>query len=703
MKKSLVFFLLSSCLADMQIVGKSSVANYVCRVMLSSTVIQVVPDKAGFQNFCNPENYLTLGSISHCLIDNFNNNLAYNDDFLHFCKGNISHEEFYNGYTAAIPYITDPPAGSDWLASSPLLPPGVYSFPVFYTYPIRFKQQDVLQQFNSNWNAFNQTNWSIWFGLTLVLYWFAIMLVAALNHWGYWIIPLVVKKLHGPVINWFRRTFILAPLFRKRHAKTKSFAGYIPLRFETLGILGFILLCIFFLIFQNHQRAPDIVAFTAGLRTGVLVIFTLPLLILFPGRNNFMQWLTGWPYSRFLVFHRWIGRIVFVLLIVHAILMTIALKGFHLYNYWFHEAWLRWGAVGIASVTLIVITSFQIFRQFYYEIFVIIHIILVAFFIAGGWIHAKPRGDMYLYPFYAAIAVWGFDRVIRFIRLLTFGIQKATIQVINNDTLKIVSNRPKWWIPHPGAHAFVHFWKLNCFWQSHPFTLVDSVVEPNTVSFYIKVKDGITKQLKREIEAKSNSQGQYRIIVEGPYSQKLPLHKFENVVFFAGGNGVPGLYHEALKLIRNKQTSASTKHVKFYWVIRNFNYINWFYSELLQFENSIVRPIIYVTQPEITIEKFNTSKHEKNSDSSDLDTPESLVSKVSLYDIKQHLSFIEFREGRPNVQPIVEEEVELANGAVAISVCAPEAMVDDTRLAVRNVLSKETSKRIDYFEEIQGW
>lgn len=699
------------CLGNLEVIHQVQVPHYVCRVMLSSTVLFTTPNSEKLQNYCNPDNLLTLGSISHCLIDNFDHNLDSINDFLSFCNNNISLKQFYDGYNQSKSIITAPPSGSDFLANSTSLPPGVYSSPKPYNLPIKFKQKDVLQQFKANWNGFNQTNYSIWFGLSLILYWVLIILIATVNNWSYWIIPNLIKKCHNYYLNLFRSNFILAPLFSNNHARSRTNGNWIhyfvPLRFEALVLLGWLLLCIFFLIFQNHPRSSGTVAFTVGLRIGVLVIFSIPVLILFPGRNNFLQWLTGWPYYRFLLFHRWIGRIVFTMLIVHAICLTIATKRLDLYDFWFETTWLRLGAVAITSISLVIITSFQYFRKCNYEGFVISHIILVVIFIIGCWLHVKPRGHKFLYPFYSIIAIWSFDRLIRILRLICFGIQKADIKLINDDTLKIVSNRPHWWVPHPGSHGFVYIVNQHFFWQSHPFTIVDSVTQPNTISFYIKVKNGMTHKLKSELRTKPECQGVYRIIVEGPYSQQLPLRKFENVVFLAGGNGVPGLYFEALKLIRNNQTKVSTKRVRFYWIIHNFESINWFYPELLLLKNTFIEPIIYITQPEMSVEEFNTSfKQEPNSylRFKNFDTvTSSLSSKVSLSDIKQNLNFIKFCQGRPNIQHIVNEEVEIAQGAIAFAVCSCEIMVDDTRLAVRNALSKETSKRIDYFEELQGW
>lgn len=57
-------------------------------------------------------------------------------------------------------------------------------------------------------------------------------------------------------------------------------------------------------------------------RTGQIVMWLMPPLVLFAGRNNFMQWISGWPYARFVYIHKWISRIVFFMSIAHAVGMT---------------------------------------------------------------------------------------------------------------------------------------------------------------------------------------------------------------------------------------------------------------------------------------------------------------------------------------------------------------------------------------------
>lgn len=53
-------------------------------------------------------------------------------------------------------------------------------------------------------------------------------------------------------------------------------------------------------------------------RTGVISMANMPLIWAFSMRNNVLIWLTGWSFSTFNCFHRWVARIATVEAIVHS-------------------------------------------------------------------------------------------------------------------------------------------------------------------------------------------------------------------------------------------------------------------------------------------------------------------------------------------------------------------------------------------------
>lgn len=189
----------------------------------------------------------------------------------------------------------------------------------------------------------------------------------------------------------------------------------------------------------------------------------------------------------------------------------------------------------------------------------IVHHVLVIIFIAGGWIHS-PGNNLYI-TYCAAVAVWGFDKLIRLVRVTSYGVKKANVELIANEVLKVTIPRPQWWRPFPGSYAYIYFLKPAFCWQSHPFTLVDSVQENNTLTFYIKVKGGMTHGIYKQLLCTPSQCATFNVLVEGPYASPHSGRKFDNLILLSSGTGIPGLYYAALDLIR--RNDCATKKSNF--------------------------------------------------------------------------------------------------------------------------------------------
>ncbi|RCK56687.1 putative ferric reductase transmembrane component [Candida viswanathii] len=627
------------------------------------------------QPFCDLNNQPAMGSMAYCLLDTFGaESRSYYQPYLNACR--LSEKQFRASYQNATRYIYSPLSGSS------------------SNYPAVVDRDQVLSNLDLLYNAVLTDNYSIWYGTALLAYWGLVMLVGTLNYWSHFLLPSFVKTLHGPVSNWVRRYLVLAPAFGHSHASSskryfKVIQAFIPLRFETLVILGwFILFAVFcgVSIYPTPEFGPGP---QVGNRSGLLVGFAFPLLILFGGRNNFLQWLTGWPFARFLVFHRWIARIIFAALLVHVGSKTVGLKMFGVFPSYLSLTYMAMGVLGMVACGLLVGHSWQIFRNTNYEVFLIIHHILVILFIAGAWVHT--RGTDTPDAYYAATAVWAFDKLIRVIRCSAYGVKKANVELIANEVLKVTIPRPQWWKPFPGSYAYIYFLKSTYFWQSHPFTMVDSVHDANTLTFYIKVKGGLTHGIYKQLLEIPGQSATFNVLVEGPYASPHSGRKFDNLILLSSGTGIPGLYYAALDLIRRHD--CATKKIRLYWTIRDIKSIRWFMDEFLALKGSIVEPIIYITG---ALPSDNHPIWEK-SDASISD------SVMSFKEVKECLDFVEFRNGRPNAYDIVSQEVNEAQGSVAFITCGTPHLVDDARAAIVNTLKLCTSKRIELFEDFQEW
>lgn len=73
---------------------------------------------------------------------------------------------------------------------------------------------------------------------------------------------------------------------------------------------------------------------------------------------------------------------------------------------------------------------------------------------------------------YAAMAVWGFDRLFRLGRILKNGVKRASVTEIGNDHVRVDIPGIRW-ANSPGSVAFTYFPTINPFrpWENHPFSV----------------------------------------------------------------------------------------------------------------------------------------------------------------------------------------------------------------------------------------
>lgn len=139
----------------------------------------------------------------------------------------------------------------------------------------------------------------------------------------------------------------------------------------------------------------------------------------------------------------------------------------------------------------------------------------------------------------------------------------------------------------------------------------------------------------------------------------------------------------------------------------------------MKFKGTNIEPVICVCHPDLCsdIEIYSPvslGKSDSESDGTNLkekdnirpivaEVPESKADESQVLNLKEKLSFVEFREGRPNIQEIIANEVNECSANIVFATCASPCMVDDARVAVVDIMKNVQTKRIDLFEVIEGW
>ncbi|KAI5951469.1 hypothetical protein KGF54_004543 [Candida jiufengensis] len=701
--------------------GKPKIAYFGCNYQIQLTKKKFC-DSSKSLDWCFCNNFNAFATLAHCYEIGHPNEI---DSLFEMCSvynktlnyNTLTHANDY--YTNHAKSIMDLPNESDQ---------------DLIHFPIKLNETEI-HIFEKAYTSFlGNFDISVDYGAYLVLYWVAIFVVAGLSNWLKYLCPQIFKYFTDPLTNWFRSRISLPSTNNKNKTNElkigKIFDMLVPTRAESLILVGFTILCTYFMTAQIsytegdplfHTKTTALLRYYA-VRASLLSSTMMPLLILFGGRNNFLQWVTRWDYSTFITLHRWVSRVIMILITIHSFNYSIYLR----INHKGIEPYIVLGSAAFISGVIIMIQGLLVLRRKWYEMFLVLHIILAAIFIFGAWLHVETLYCVWFY--YVSATIWAFDRIIRILRLVQYGFPTARIYLLPDETLKVIVPRPKDWEAIPGGHAFIHFLKWDCFWQSHPFTYTTT---NHHIILFIKVKKGVTRTLADYLKTHKNI-CTLRVAIEGSYGEKTPAGKYDSAVFIAGGNGIPGIFSEAIELTDNHQNQIvdNQNKIKLIWVVREYSSLLWFYEELISLRNFQIETTIYVTRPHLpitegdferrilstdTLKEHNelspllTSSSQKQSNSStslidiDKSSSNSYHSTNLIFIIQKELKHINFIESRPNMSKIVESNIEESRGSTCFVTCGHPAMVDEVRQSVVVNIYNTERKRVDYYEQLQVW
>ncbi|KAL6019888.1 hypothetical protein ACNR91_001755 [Candidozyma auris] len=569
---------------------------------------------------------------------------------------------------------------------------------------------------------------SLMYAIGGIVFWLGVCFISAVANWTTFFFPKSRMLFDGVYSRTWRKYVTLPALMDKKRNQEQKFYrlfdGLVPTRFESICVFIFF---VYTLITQSvhiyhvkddpYWSNARAISYYVGDRTGIPSLVWTILLIIFGGRSNILQWFTGWKFSTFVMYHRWIARIVVLLAIAHSIAYTYEefLRGTYLID--IKTDFLIYGCFATIAGSFMCFQGILWLRRKSYEIFLVIHIILAVFWIMGCWVHVIWFG--YTHFMIAAACLWVADRVIRFVRMGYFGCPKATVQLIEGDTLRVTVPKSPTLKVQPGGHCWLYFGYGWLLWQNHPFCYIES---PNRESmvFLCKVKKGLTRRISNYLMAMPDKTCQMRVAIEGCYGESSNVSRHSDVIYLAGGHGFPGIYSEA---VHSSAKSPEKQRIKLHWIIRDTTFLSMVWKELSALKGTKIEVSVYVTKPELCNEEdlsfLSTNKSAGPSIYEDRDEEKAAISahesthsvsssteKGSLETIdvlgrvKQFFPHIAFIEGRPSIEALIEQSIEEATQSCAFVTCGHPAMVDDVRAGVvQNIDS--TPKRIDFFEQLQ--
>lgn len=560
------------------------------------------------------------------------------------------------------------------------------------------------------------------YGGIIMVYWAFVFAVATIFNLIKVVAPKYLISKNSPAIVKFRKLCTLPATFGFNHT-TGNFLGMIPTRAQSIVLFGYfimnLVLCLvhydFLTTYESH--ALNLSRYI-GDRTGIISFAHFPIVFLFAGRNNFLQWCTGWSFDTFNTYHRWVSR----MMILHAFIHSVAWSAYCTidgsYKTMFKTHYWNYGVAATVFGCIIIFQSARFFRTHSYEVFLVLHTLFAIAYTVGCVWHSYYMGWMQW--IWAAIAIWAFDRFLRLGRVAYNGICisdgklfKSNIGAdgIEGSVFKLSIKAPSAWTYKPGSHVYLHVFRPLTFWQSHPFTVYHSPNPSKAGELVLcaKTHKGLTRAMACDFASHPNGYKEgFAVGLDGPYGHQHNLDHYDTVVFISGGIGVTATYSYAADMVSNglasnnfdaeKQGVAGGRpqHVIFVWVMRNESSLDWFGSEIEFLSNSgEVDVELYMTEKP-AIEFAGDEKKQPAIAGSSTSTDSDILPKT---DKNKSYSVC---GGRPDIEALVSSYIRGSIGSTAIMVCGPPGLNDSARHAVTQNLGAG-SGRVDYFEEAFSW
>ncbi|OAX32516.1 hypothetical protein K503DRAFT_701927, partial [Rhizopogon vinicolor AM-OR11-026] len=468
-------------------------------------------------------------------------------------------------------------------------------------------------------------------------------------------------------------------------------------------------------------------------RAGTLAASQFPLITALGTKNNIVSLITGIGYDKAILnyVHRMMSRVVFVLLCVHAGGEVVLDAPFQPY---LKEPWLICGIVAGVAFAILCVVSLRPIRAQAYELFFYVHFVMVLTFLICSYFHTTY--DSITYWIYPCFAIWGFDRLIRALRLVIFNfgwrsesMMDATAELLSDDFVRLRFHRPSHFHWAPGQTAYLIMPSVSRLpFEAHPFTIAsfdselfqegqpqcekpiqDSMAQHSLgsstpfwkeVVFFINVRKGFTARLK---EAALNGD-KVKVAVDGPYGSSFDLGSYDTSVLIAGGSGVSYTLPTLLNIIeRVRNGKSSCRRVVFIWSIRNADYIHWIDETLIRAlqlapPSLSISIRIYATSAPSTIQSLPHSYGSNDGPQAVLDDSKSEIGELedvtAKGDIKDSLLAIEavkLENGRCDLPSVLRDEVEMATGRMCVGVCGSQAMARSVRGALQFPVSSPLS------------
>jgi ferredoxin-NADP reductase len=347
-------------------------------------------------------------------------------------------------------------------------------------------------------------------------------------------------------------------------------------------------------------------------------------------------------------------------------------------------------------MVVISIQASSILRHAFYETFKYLHIALAILVIIGIWYHLRLADLPQITLLYGVIGIWAFERLVRVVKLFyrnRFG-SRALVEALPGNAVRVTIDMPNPWKFKAGQHAYLYMPSVGMM-QSHPFSVAWSsesedlseeklamnrqdilAMQKTSMSFIIRERTGFTRSLFRKAEAAADGKFVTKAFAEGPYGGMHSMHSYGTVMLFAGGVGITHQVPHVRDLVAGfANGTVAARKIVLVWIIQSPEHLEWirpWMTSILAMEKrrDVLRIMLFVSRPRSTKEIHSPS------------------------------ATVQMFPGRPNIETLIDLEIEGQIGAMGVSVCGSGALSDDVRAAVR---SRQGVANLDFVEEAFSW
>lgn len=201
-------------------------------------------------------------------------------------------------------------------------------------------------------------------------------------------------------------------------------------------------------------------------------------------------------------------------------------------------------------------------------------------------------------------------------------------------------------------------------------------MQKTSMSYVIRARTGFTKKLVAKAEAAPDGKFTIRAFAEGPYGGMHMMHSYGTVMLFAGGVGITHQVPHVRDLVSGfSNGTVAARKIILIWIIQSPEHLEWirpWMTDILAMDKrrDCLRIMLFVSRPRNTKEIHSPS------------------------------STVQMFPGRPNIETLIDLEMEDQVGALGISVCGGGGLSDDVRAAVRD---RQTKGNVDFVEEAFSW